>query len=272
MPIDLNDEEAQKLEDASRAARIALLQMAAKGAPVRLGGALSAVDVLSVLYGACVYGDPAQPDQPDRDRVVVSDARALPAQCAVMAELGFLPKEAVLDGSALSPDPGGSGGGAEVVRGPAGLGVSFALGLALAARYGEHPFHVYAVAADGELQGGAFWEAVLFAGHHRIDNLTVIVDRNGFQDSGRVDEQISLNPLPDKFWAFGWNAVSADGHNVRALAHALSAARECIDMPSAVVANTTRGKGLYLAEKRDDWRDRPLTTEELEQALRELGG
>ena len=272
MPIDLTDDEARRFEDTSRAARAALLRMAAKGTPLQLGAALSVVDILSVLYHTCVYGDPARPDQPDRDRVLLSSEGGLPAQCAVMAEVGYFPMAAVLDGSVPATGADAAAKGLDSLPGPPALGASLALGMALAARVGEHPFHVYAVVGDAELQCGTFWEMALYAGHHRIDNLTVVVDRNGFQDSGRTDEQLSLNPLPDKFWAFGWNALAADGHNVRALAHALSAARECIDLPSAVVANTVMGKGLFLAENRDDWRDRPLTPEELEQALRELGG
>ena len=229
---------------------------------------MSVVDILAVLYFKCLYVPPDDPGLADRDRLVLGKAPALAAQYAVMAERGFFPTEDLLKpGGPLTPNADGRFAYLDAQPVLPGMGLSIGLGMALAARFGEHPFHAYVVMGDGELQSGAVWEAAMHAGFLGIDNLTLIVDRNGLQASGRVDERLSLNPLPDKFQAFGWNPLLVDGHNVRSLAYTLERARECLEMPSVVIANTTRGKGFSLAENREEWQDRQPSEDEIARAL-----
>ncbi|HRU06395.1 MAG TPA: 1-deoxy-D-xylulose-5-phosphate synthase N-terminal domain-containing protein [Candidatus Brocadiia bacterium] len=265
MPIELDAGEAKQLESVCRRARRSVLRMAHAGRCEGLSGALSLVDMLVVLYHKCLYVDPANPQLPDRDRLVLSKSHASAAALAVMAERGYFAPDSLL----TETDPGKW---LDAPDASPGQGLSVALGMALAARMGQHPCHVYAVAGDGELQNGEMWEAVMFAGARMLDNLTLLVDRNGLQGSGRVDDQLTLNPLPDKFRAFNWNVLIVDGHNVRALTHAISLAREYINVPTVVIANTVSGKGFGLAENREEWRRRRVTAEELAQAIQELSG
>ena len=267
MPTELTPQEADQIQRAAAGARRSLLTLARDGKCRTLAACLSVVDILAVLYWKALYLDPENPGLDDRDRLVLSKATALPAQYAVMAERGFFSREDI-----LKPDgplcPGERGlRYLDSQPGPPGAGLSVGFGMACAARMGMHPCHVYVVAGDGELQSGALWEAAMLAGFHQTDNLTLIVDRNGLQTGGRTDERLSANPIGDKFVAFGWNPLVVDGHNPRSLMYTLSAARECTDRPSVVIANTTRGKGFALAENREDWQGRTPTEEELAGVL-----
>lgn len=269
MPAELTPDETESIRAAAASARRTLIQLAGQGRCANLAGALSVVDILAVLYFQCLYVDTETPELADRDRIVLSKAPALAAQYAVMAERGFFPAEDLLKPSGpLAPGRDGRFTFLDAQPTLPGLGLATGLGMALAARLGEHPFHAYVVMGDGELQSGAVWEAAMLAGHQAIDNLTLIVDRNGLQASGRVDERLSLNPLPDKFQAFGWNTLLVDGHNVRSLAFTIARARECLEMPTVVIANTTRGKGFAPAENREEWQDRVPSEEEVARALK----
>jgi transketolase len=233
-------------------------------------------EILAVLYGGVMRLRPGEPTWPDRDRFILSKGHACAGLYAVLAEQGFFPVSELesfyQDGSALSGHVTHTNvPGVECSTGSLGHGLSIACGMALAGRSGSAPFRVFAVLSDGECDEGSTWEAALFAGHHRLDNLTVVVDYNRVQSLGSTDEVLRLDPLAAKWHAFGWHAVDVDGHDVNALRESLSAVPLVPGKPTCVVANTVKGKGVSFMEHQLLWHYRTPQGEELARALAELG-
>jgi len=268
------------LEAISRRVRATLVEMSHRARSPHLGSSLSCVDVLVAAYFAAVSVDPATPDDPARDRFLLSKGHAAPALYAVLAERGFFPRallqEFGRDGAALAEQPAPACvPGLEAATGSLGHGLSLGIGMALAGRIHGLDHRVFVVVSDGECNEGQVWEAAMFAPAHALSNVCVVVDYNRWQATGRSDEIMALQPLADKWRAFGWDAVEVDGHDVGALAEALtrvpcpSAARA--ERPLAIVAHTVKGKGVSFMEDDNNWHYRIPTADEVRAAHDELG-
>jgi transketolase len=247
--------------------------MVAASGSSHIGSCLSVADILAVLYHDWLRIRPDDRTDPDRDRLIFSKGHATAILYAVLCEKGFL-TEADLDGyarsgSALLAHASHHVPGVEFSTGSLGHGLPVAVGMALAARGRGGPERVYAVLSDGELDEGSNWEAILFAGAHRLAPLTAIVDYNKIQSFGSVAEVLDLAPLADKWRAFGWHVQEVDGHDHGALRTALAAAAESPD-PSVLIAHTVKGKGVSFMEGRLEWHYRSPSPAQLAQAEAEV--
>jgi transketolase len=241
-----------------------------------LGSCLSCVELLVALYWQELRMDPAKPEDPDRDRFLLSKGHGAPILFQVLAERGFFPLERLEDfgkaGSVFHEHPPKPGyiPGIEAATGSLGHGLPMALGMALAARIQKRPIRCYALLSDGECNEGSIWEAAMLAAAQRVSNLTAIIDYNKWQATGRSQEVMALDPLAGKWEAFGWHAQEIDGHNFEAIAAALAAARADTERPSVIVAHTVKGKGVSFMEDNNNWHYRTPNPEELATALAEL--
>ncbi|HEX2295500.1 MAG TPA: transketolase, partial [Actinomycetota bacterium] len=232
----------------------------------------------TVLYfGGVLRYDPANPDDPDRDRFVLSKGHGAPGLYAVLAEAGFFPREELMTlrklGSPLEGHPNMCRlPGVEASTGSLGQGFSIAIGHALAGRLDGRDYRVYVMVGDGESEQGQVWEAAMYAGNHGLDNLTLIVDRNGYQQTGAVDDIQPLDPLEDKLSAFGLEVATIDGHSLDEVSGAFDWARSVSGKPQAIVAHTIKGKGVSLLEaKQGGWHGKPIPPDEEAKALEEIG-
>ncbi|MDQ3916452.1 MAG: transketolase [Actinomycetota bacterium] len=239
---------------------------------------LSMVEILTVLYfGGVLRFDPARPDDPDRDRFVLSKGHGAPGLYAVLAEAGYFPREDLMTlrrmGSPLEGHPNMCRvPGVEASTGSLGQGFSIAIGHALAGRLDGRDYRVYVMVGDGESEQGQIWEAAMYAGNHGLDNLTLIVDRNGYQQTGAVADIQPLDPLEEKLRAFGLEVTAIDGHSLTGVARAFEWARGVRGRPQAIVANTIKGKGVSLLEaKQGGWHGKPVPADEEAKALQEIG-
>ena len=244
----------QKTKDPAQLAVIAkrmrrtLIEMITEAKSGHPGGSLSATDAIVALYYDVLRHDPAQPKWADRDRFVLSKGHCCPVLYAVMADWGYAPADQLMTlrkmGSVFQGHPDVRFlPNLEASTGSLGQGVSVALGLALAAKLNKSPSRTYVMLGDGELQEGQIWEAAMFGGFHKIDNICVIVDNNQIQLDGFVKDIMSVDPLPDKWRSFGWNVVECDGHDMSALQKAFAAAEACKGKPTVLIAHTIKGKG-----------------------------
>ncbi len=236
------------------------------------GGSLSEIDILISLYFGVLRYDPQAPDWAERDRFVLSKGHASPGFYVTLARAGYFDDselssyrktDGLLQGHAHPMTPG-----VEMNSGSLGMGLSFALGHALAARLDGKNYRVFALLGDGECQEGEVWEAAMSAAHHRADNLTAIIDRNRIQNDRFTDEVMTLEPLADRWRDFGWNVITCDGHEHAEVLHALNAAAE--GGPTAIIANTVKGKGVSFMENNPGFHGRAPTNDEYEAALKEL--
>jgi transketolase len=247
----------------------------ASGTAGHYGGSLSCVEILACLFFQHMRHEPGDPRWPDRDRFVLSKGHAAPALYAALVEAGYFPVEhldtfkrfgSILQGHPdmlLTP-------GVEMSTGALGQGLSAALGMALAARLDGRGFRVYVLLGDGELDEGSVWEAAMAAAHHRVHNLTAILDRNNLQVSGPTEQNMRLEPLAAKWQAFGWEVFSVDGHDLAAILGALQRAREVGDKPSIIIARTVKGKGIPALEGKTGGHSCTLTEEQYTEAMRRL--
>lgn len=250
---------------------IEMLYMAGSGHP---GGSLSVADILVSLYNR-IHVDPEKPDLMDRDRVVLSKGHAAPALYAVLAEHGYFSRDLFkrlrkLGGRLQGHPDMNKTPGVDVCTGSLGLGMSTACGIALAGKVRKLDYRVYAVLGDGELQEGIVWEAFTAAVHHRLDNLTVIVDQNGLQIDGPVDEVMGLRSLEDKFRDYGFKVAVVNGHDFKELDEALSVRKEGV--PICILAKTTKGKGVSFMENQVGWHGQKVTKDDYRRAMEELKG
>jgi transketolase len=256
----------------SRRLRAHALRLVHHAHASHIGSALSLADLLAVLYGRILRVDPAHPDWPARDRFLLSKGHAATALYAVLAERGFFPLDWLEHfGEDQSPLLGHASHhvpGVEISSGSLGHGLPIAGGLALAARADGLPLRVFALLSDGELNEGSVWEAALFAAHHRLAALTAVVDVNGQQGFGRTEEVLNLEPLADKWRAFGWQVTEVDGHDHPALLRAFAPSEG--DRPTVVLARTIKGKGVSFMEDQLAWHYKSPSDEQLAAALHEL--
>jgi transketolase len=264
------------VQELSRQIRIHALHMTSSGGGAHVGAAFSCADILAVLYSRVLNVRPSEPQWPARDRLVVSKGHAASALYAVLAERGFLPIEELAsfyqDGSRLCGHVSHKVPGVEVSTGALGHGLSLASGMAYAGKLAGAGHRVFALLSDGECDEGSTWEAVLFAGHHRLDNLTVIVDYNRIQGIAPIADVLELEPLAEKWRSFGWAVVETDGHDHAALEARLRAVPFEPGKPSCLIAHTVKGKGVSFMENTVLWHYRIARGEEFDAALVELQG
>jgi transketolase len=241
-----------------------------------IGGEFSVIDILTTLFFAVLRIDPQQPLHPMRDRFVLSKGHAAVALYTTMAHRGFFPMPQ-LDTfaqplSMLNGHPDRNKiAGVETNTGPLGHGVPVAVGTAIAAKLQGHAWRTYAVTGDGELQEGSNWEAAMAAAHYKLDNLTVVVDRNRLQQGDRTEQTMHLEPLADKWRAFGWHVVEVDGHDIGQLLTTFTAAPRP-GVPTCVIAHTNKGNGVSLMQDHVAWHHKVPNAAEFATAVAELGG
>lgn len=239
------------------------------------GGDFSAADILATIYFGVLRFDPKEPNDPSRDRFVMSKGHCTGAYYAALASAGFFPEpelETYMKPlSRLNGHPNRNYlPGVETNTGPLGHGLPVALGVAIAGQIDGADFRTFVLTGDGELQEGSNWEAALNAGHRRLANLTVIVDRNRLQQGSRTEETAALDPLDEKWRSFGWHVEIINGHDVESIYEVLSASPEGRTKPLCVVANTIKGKGVSFMQDNVGWHHGVPTREQFEQAMREL--
>lgn len=239
------------------------------------GGSLSCMDILTYLYNKEMQIDPRDPKNPDRDRFVLSKGHAAPALYSVLALRGYF--DPALLKTLRQPDSILQGHpdmkaipGVDMSTGSLGQGVSAACGMALAARLQGRSYRVYTLLGDGEIEEGQVWEAMMFAAHHKLTNLCVMVDYNGLQIDGPITEVMSSLPIGEKLKAFNLNVLEIDGNDMEAIEEALRAARACTDRPTTIVLHTVKGKGVSYMENVCSWHGNPPNAEQMEEALKEL--
>jgi len=257
--------------------RIQSLRMTNRAHSSHIGSCLSIADILAVLYADVLRVDAKRPQWPDRDRLIVSKGHAAAVTYAALAEAGFIPFQRLLDfgqngGSLCGHVTHTEVPGVECSTGSLGHGLPVATGMALVAKRDLLPWRVFAILSDGECDEGSTWEAILFAAHHRLDNLVAVIDYNHLQSLDSVERTLGLEPLAGKFKAFGWGTVEVDGHDVHSLRDVLGGVPVEHGKPTAVVAHTVKGKGVSFMEGEVLWHYRPPTDDELARALDELSG
>ena len=239
------------------------------------GGSLSVADIVTYLYFAEMNIDEKNPKMQSRDRFVMSKGHAAPALYSVLANRGFFPVEDLKTlrktSSYLQGHPDMKGvPGVDMSTGSLGLGISAACGMALAAKLSDESYRVYCAVGDGESQEGQVWEAAMFASHYGLDNLTVFIDFNGLQIDGKVTDVMNPTPHDKKFEAFGWNVITIDGHNFEEIEDAVNKAKAFKGKPTAIIANTVKGKGVSFMENKASWHGKAPNDDEYATAMADL--
>ena len=240
------------------------------------GGSLSAADLFTYLYFEEMNIDPKDPKKPDRDRFVLSKGHTAPGLYSVLAQRGYFPKEDLVTlrhlGSYLQGHPDMKHiPGVDMSSGSLGQGISAAVGMALSAKMSNESYRVYTLLGDGEIEEGQVWEAAMFAGHRKLDNLCVIIDNNGLQIDGRIEDVCSPYPIDKKFEAFNFHVINVeDGNDMDQLKAALDEARAVKGMPSAIIMKTLKGKGVSFMEGQVGWHGKAPNDEEYAQAMKDL--
>jgi transketolase len=271
----LCDKSTSELAAIARRLRGEVIAMSHRSGAAHLGSALSCVDLLLAAYAWGVRVDPRSPDADDRDRLILSKGHAASALYAVAAEADFFPQELLrtfgANGGSLPEQPAPRClPGIEAATGSLGHGLSLGVGMALASRIRKLGFRVVVVMSDGECNEGSVWEAAMFAAGRKLDNLTVLIDYNKWQATGRSNDVMALAPLADKFTAFGWSASEVDGHDHEALRESLSRAPHDPGKPTALVCHTVKGRGVSFMENDNNWHYRVPTAGEVRRAWEEL--
>lgn len=263
------------LKDIAKQMRADIVTMLAAAGSGHPGGSLSACDIIAVLYFDKMNIDPENVEWPDRDRFVLAKGHAAPALYAALAERGFFPREDLVtlrkSYSHLQGHPNmNTTPGVEMSTGSLGQGLSVANGMALAGRLDNRDYYVYCLMGDGEIQEGQVWEAAMSAGHYGLDHVIAFVDHNHLQIDGNNDDVMTVNPIEDKFRAFGWNVMTIDGHDYQAISDAIDAAKAQKGKPTVIVAETIKGKGVSFMENQVGWHGVAPTQEQAEKALAEI--
>ena len=262
----------KKMANEVRKGIVTAVHSAKSGHP---GGSLSAADILTYLYFEEMNIDPKDPKKADRDRFVLSKGHIAPALYSTLAERGYFPKEDLVTlrhtGSYLQGHPDMKHiPGVDMSSGSLGQGSSAAVGMALAGKLDNASYRVYCVLGDGEVQEGQVWEAAMFAGARKLDNLVFVVDNNGLQIDGDIEDVCSPYPLPDKFKAFNFHVIEIDAHDFEQIDAAFREARETKGMPTAIIAKSVKGKGVSFMENQASWHGSAPNDEQYAQAMEEL--
>ncbi|KPK30511.1 MAG: transketolase [Nitrospira bacterium SG8_35_1] len=267
--------DVEELKKIAKSVRIRILHMLTTAGSGHTGGSLSAADVAVAIYFSKMKFNPKDPSWKDRDRFILSKGHAAPLQYSIMAEAGYFPEETTqtlrTTESPLQGHPCCKRlPGIEVSTGSLGQGLSVANGMALGLRLDRNPARVYCIMGDGEIQEGQIWEAAMTAAHYKIDNLCAVVDCNGLQIDGPVAKVMNIEPVVDKWEAFGWHVIDIDGHNMEQIVGALDKAEGIKGKPTVIIANTTKGKGVSFFENKVEYHGVAPSLEELEKAVKEI--
>ena len=276
-------ESLEGIKERARRMRISIIRMLAEAGSGHPGGSLSSADIVAALYfGGVMNYDENDPENPDRDRFILAKGHAAPVLYAAFAEIGYIPEAELLTlrrlHSRLQGHPDSKKISAvEVSTGSLGQGLSISAGLALglqleAKKTGAEPKRVFTLLGDGEIEEGQVWEAAMFADHYKLDNLIAIVDNNGLQIDGDVEDVAGLRDISAKFKAFGWRTVEVDGNDVLAVLTALKAAVLLQRSPICIVAHTVKGKGVSFMENKAEWHGKAPSVEQAVRAIAELEG
>jgi transketolase len=272
----LTPEKISELEEIARRLRVDSLRLIHRRGAGHPGGALSAAEIMAVLYFHVMRIDPARPDWEERDRFILSKGHASAVLYAALTRRGFFPISELDNwGEVDCPHQGHPDRfktpGVDMTSGLLGHGVAVGTGLALAARLKKLNYRTYVLLGDGESQGGIVWEGAMAAAKYRLSNLTAILDYNNVQLDGPIHEIMPLEPLAAKWSAWGWRVVEVNGHEVRQVAEALGMAAQIHDRPTIILAHTTKGRGVSFMENQSYWHGNVPNADQLKQALNELG-
>jgi transketolase len=264
-----------ELKEMAKKLRRHVITMIARAGSGHPGGSLSAADIVTALYFRVLRHDPKDPQWPERDRFILSKGHAAPILYAALAETGYFPVAELetlrkMDSRLQGHTDRNLTPGVEMSAGSLGMGLSFAIGTAMAARLDSKTYRTYALLSDGECQEGQTWEAALAAPHFKLDNLTAIVDCNGIQLSGRTCDIMDLEPLMQKWQAFGWHVIEIDGHDFDQILSAVHQAEKTKGRPTVIAARTIKGKGVSFMENNVAFHGKAPTPEETQRALKEL--
>jgi transketolase len=268
--------ELDNLRSAAARLRGKVVEMSHAASSAHLASSLSCCDIVAAAYWGVCNIDPARPDDPLRDRFILSKGHAATALYSALAFRGFFP-EALLDtycqdgGLLAEHPPARTLPGIEAATGSLGHGLPIGIGMALAGRMRGEQFRVFALLSDGENNEGSVWEAAMFAAAQKLDNVCVVIDYNKWQATARSNETLQLVPLREKWEAFGWNAVETDGHDIAGLVSLMRAVPDGGGKPRAIIAHTVKGKGVSFMEDDNNWHYRAPTAEEVVLARKELG-
>lgn len=273
--LDLSQEKLIDLELKANKARELVIDTLLEAGSGHSAGSLGTADIFVALYFHILNHNPKNPHLVNRDRLILSNGHICPIYYAVMAMSGYFEISELktlrkinsrLQGHPHRP----SLPGLESTSGPLGEGISQAIGIALSGKLDRKTFHTYVIASDGEQQEGNTWEAVMFAGKYKLNNLTLIIDRNNIQIDGFTENIMPLEPLKEKYLAFNWNALEIDGNNIKEFVESVNKARAYTKKPTVIIANTIPGKGVSFMEKDFTWHGKPPNQEEAKKALNEL--
>jgi transketolase len=269
------EQEYQLLKEKARTLRCHIITMIAQAGSGHPGGSLSATDIVTALFFKVMHYHPNEPQWPERDRFILSKGHAAPLLYAALAEAGYFPVEELatlrkLDSRLQGHTDRTATPGVEMSSGSLGQGLSFGIGIALAARIDSRDYRVYVILGDGECDEGQIWEAAMAAEHFKLDNLVAIVDHNKQQIDGWNYQIMNLEPLGEKWKSFGWEVIEIDGHDFESILTALEKAKSVKGKPAVIIAHTIKGKGVSFMENNLEFHGRAPTLAEAEIALREL--
>lgn len=280
----MNEKRARELAVTATKIRLAALDAVHTAASGHIGGSMSITDVLTVLYFEKMHINPQNPQDPERDRFVLSKGHCTPALYPTLALRGYFPTEDLKLFRSIEGHMSGHAEmrhvkGVDMSTGSLGQGLSVAVGMALAGKIDQKDYRVYAAMGDGEIEEGQIWEAGMAAAKYKLDNLCGVIDVNGLQIDGATAEVMPSEPLDKKWEAFGWNVIVIDGHDINAISDAFDAAAQCKGKPTMILAKTVKGKGVSYMENNAGWHGKAPNDEqyeigraELEAALKELEG
>ncbi|ATD54063.1 transketolase [Clostridium chauvoei] len=269
-----NISELKSIAQLIRGDIVTMLTESSSGHP---GGSLSSADIVTALFFGEMNIDVKNPSDENRDRFVLSKGHAAPVLYSALARRGYFEVEELKTlrkfGSRLQGHPSMKClPGIDMSTGSLGQGISAATGMALAGKIDNKSYRVYTLLGDGELEEGQVWEASMAAAHYKLDNLTAFIDFNGLQIDGNVKDVMNPSPIDKKFEAFGWNTIVIDGHNMEEILKAIESAKQCKEMPTAIICKTIKGKGVSFMENQAAWHGTAPTKEQCSQALAEIGG
>ena len=272
----LSDSDLMNVREIARQIRINSVKMVYEAGSGHPGGSLSAADILSVLYFRALNIDPLDPENPDRDRFILSKGHASPGMYSTLALRGFFPVELLKDFRKLTSKLEGhvhrGVPGIESSTGSLGQGLGIGVGMALAAKLDKKKYHTFVMIGDGELEEGSIWESLMAGFKFKLNNLIVILDRNGVQLDGKTNDIMPLHDIPAMVSSFGWHVIEIDGHDYNQILSALEQAKESNDLPTFIVAHTVKGKGVSYMEGNYKYHGSPpASKEEFDTAMKELG-
>ncbi|OGY66601.1 MAG: transketolase [Candidatus Harrisonbacteria bacterium RIFCSPLOWO2_01_FULL_40_28] len=271
----LQEKKLKFLEDMASRVRRDIIEMLVEAGSGHSAGPLGMADIFTAFYFHILNHDPKKPLWPDRDRLILSNGHICPVRYAAMARVGYFPLEELRTLRKLNTRLQGHPHrtalpGVETTSGPLGSGLSQAIGVALAARLDKKKYRVYCLMSDGEHNSGNIWEAVMFAGKNRLNNLTGVIDRNNIQIDGYTEDIMPLESLRDKYESFNWHVIETDGHNIEEFVDAVKEAQAIYEKPTVIIAHTIPGKGVSFMERDYLWHGKPPTANEGKDALHEL--